>query len=390
MRKILFFWIILLASFTSIVYAEIETHGIIFDTNASQTSGAGVKVSFEQNTTIYSFAKHPRDAGTWCSILDLSNSSLVYLGTWSNNQCENISVRVYTDRYYYFLSNASGSWVRQYKPGVTLPIDSGIINWTKAYNINGEADGHLMSITNITYGLAPNTPVSVLTTIFNHSVNLTSDQGTKPCGYNTSSEYTLCGPTEDGTPTIRFSTFGSASCKLWNSTGNWSTLDSIGVPDCSTTGQSSHVCTMSEALSNGSQMLYLSCKSGSLEVNDFSYYLSNKFTINITAPIRTSQAHANDAIELGITSSAVWPGALIYTSQPVYIRLKNNTQSFATFDKVAIFGNQRWAFNYRINGEQSIGTFYNITPVFYYWEGGNLSFKQVVSRVSTLINSTKN
>jgi hypothetical protein len=151
-----------------------------------------------------------------------------------------------------------------------------------------------------------------------------------------------------------------------------------------------HICTLADPLTNGTTTLYFSCKSGLLEIYDFNVYSANKVNITVLPQISSSQIHANDAIELGITSSAIWPGALIYTSQPVYIRIKNNTQSFATFDKVAVFGNQRWAFNYRINGEQSIGAFYNITPVFYYWEGGNLSFKQVTSRVSTLINSTKN
>jgi hypothetical protein len=233
--------------------------------------------------------------------------------------------------------------------------------------------------------------ISVANTFSNCSINFTSD-GSQSCGYNTSGNYALCGPTQDGTPTIRFNTSGSASCKLWNEAKNWTTLNNQGVSDCTTTGGSSHVCTLSDALSNGTQTLYISCKSGNDEINDFSYYPSNKFNISILAPVSSSQSIANEAIELGITKSSIWPGALIYTFQPVYIRTKNNSQAYAVFDKVALYGNQRWAFNYRINGEASVnsnGQFYNISPVFYFWEGVNLSYYAVSSQVTSIINTTK-
>jgi hypothetical protein len=240
-------------------------------------------------------------------------------------------------------------------------------------------------------GINTDTLSVVYDSYLNHSINLTSDGG-QSCGYNTSSKYAFCGPTQDGTPSIRFNTYGNASCKIWNESKNWTTLNNQGVADCSTTGTTSHICTYPEALPNSTNTIYISCKAGSIEITNFNLYPSNKFNVSIISPLSSSQSHANDAIELGITKSKIWPGALIYTYQPVYIRTKNNNQSFGTFDKVAMYGNQRWAFNYRITNENSVnsnGQFYNISPIFYFWEASNLSFLEVSSQVTWLINTTK-
>lgn len=218
-------------------------------------------------------------------------------------------------------------------------------------------------------------------------LNFTSDGG-QLCGYNsTSGSSKVCGPTEDATPTFRLSTSISYTCKIWNESKNWTTLNNMGVPDCATTGANNHVCTYPEPLKTGNNTLYFPCKTGSTEIN--SYSSLHTFNISIQSPIRTSQDYANDAIDLGITKSSIWPGALVYTFQPVYIRIRNGSQAYGTFDKVAVYGSQRWAFNYKIDNESFITPFYNISPVFYFWQAANLSYWNTTYSVANFINSTK-
>lgn len=106
----------------------------------------------------------------------------------------------------------------------------------------------------------------------------------------------------------------------------------------------------------------------------------------IASPANQSENSARTAIQNGIISSI--PSATIYTDQQIYVRYLNGTQMLGTFDKVAVYGNQRWAFN-AIFGSDSFTNMMNITPSFYVWEGNSsLSDGQIQVRVETLINST--
>lgn len=101
-----------------------------------------------------------------------------------------------------------------------------------------------------------------------------------------------------------------------------------------------------------------------------------------------TESEGRAAIETGITN-ALGAGAAVYTDQQIYIRYLNGTQSLGTFDKVASYGSQRWAFNYVTDGESftninSLGTTVNI------WENQSLTTTQITNQVETFINSTKN
>ena len=99
-----------------------------------------------------------------------------------------------------------------------------------------------------------------------------------------------------------------------------------------------------------------------------------------------SELEARTAIETGITN-ALGSGVSVYTDQQIYIRYFNGTQSLGTFDKFAIYGDQRWAFNYVTENESfthmnSIGTTVNI------WENQSLTTEQITNQVELQINTT--
>ena len=101
-----------------------------------------------------------------------------------------------------------------------------------------------------------------------------------------------------------------------------------------------------------------------------------------------SESDARSAIIQGIQQSSIEPSPLTYTDMQIYVRTSNNTQNLGTFDKVAIYGNQRWAFNYVTSGESftnltSLGQTLNI------WENQSLTSSEIITHVSTLINATK-
>jgi hypothetical protein len=93
------------------------------------------------------------------------------------------------------------------------------------------------------------------------------------------------------------------------------------------------------------------------------------------------------AILAGLDSSLIGGAYANYSDQQVSIRLADGTQQGPVrFDYFIVSGNKRYAFNYDPNA--SFPMFYNITPVFYVWQGFNLTATQIAGNVSALINST--
>ncbi len=218
-------------------------------------------------------------------------------------------------------------------------------------------------------------------TFSNYSINFTSEGG-QNCGYGTLGQYVACGPTDEETPTFKFKTQGYATCKLWNESLNYTSLNNKNISDCATTGYYDHVCTFPSPLLEATHTLYISCKnSDNTQLNNFSLSPSNSFniTINVSAAI-------DGAITEGITNSVVWPGATLYTNQQVYLRNLNNQQVLGRVDKVVVYGNQRWLINY----DSSTLNLFNLTPVVYSLEMANITTIQIKSRVAQFINLTKN
>ena len=94
-----------------------------------------------------------------------------------------------------------------------------------------------------------------------------------------------------------------------------------------------------------------------------------------------------NAIESGIQDSLT-SGYTIYTDQWIYVRLANGSQKMDRFDTVAVYGSQRWAFNY-LTGTDAYANLFNVTPIFYVWEDQSLYIPQIKSQVSAFINGTK-
>jgi len=101
-----------------------------------------------------------------------------------------------------------------------------------------------------------------------------------------------------------------------------------------------------------------------------------------------NEANGNTAIVQGIRQSVLGTGADIYTDQQIAIRYSNGTQILVSFDKVALSGNQTWAFNYITDGESWSGMS-NLSTTVYIWERESLTTVQIRAEVESAINSTK-
>ena len=191
--------------------------------------------------------------------------------------------------------------------------------------------------------------------------------------------------TNDTTPTFNITTDINADCAIADVNLNYTAMtDGNAARNCTPTGSTGHICTLqpSDALIlNETDYTYIGCKDSD----------GNENTTSTSRPLEISilkvEVQGKDAILEGITGAI--PSAVIYSDQQVYVRTIDNNQALATFDKVAIYGSQRWAFNYLTAGESSIGTFYNLTPAFYFLEMTNLASNIITDHVGELINSTK-
>ena len=114
----------------------------------------------------------------------------------------------------------------------------------------------------------------------------------------------------------------------------------------------------------------------------------NSSWTNSTALELWGESVALAAIESGILS-ALGAGYYLYNDIQVYVRLANTNQRLGTFDRVAAYGSQRWAFNYIDNGESKTELF-NITSVLYVWENQGLNTTEISEQVSSFINKTRN
>jgi hypothetical protein len=100
-----------------------------------------------------------------------------------------------------------------------------------------------------------------------------------------------------------------------------------------------------------------------------------------------SESAGRTAIEQGIANALT--GVTILTDQQIYIRYANTTQRLGTFDKFAISGGQRWAFNY-VTGADTFtnmaSTFNNTVNIL---EIANTTTTNITSQVESFIDSTK-
>jgi len=105
-----------------------------------------------------------------------------------------------------------------------------------------------------------------------------------------------------------------------------------------------------------------------------------------------NESSGRAAIIAGVDASEVAGSYTAYTDKQAYIRLANGSQYKGTFDKYIAYSSggtyKRWAFNYDENSSSGFPTFFNITPVFYFWQNYNMTYDQIKWNVSAYINNT--
>jgi hypothetical protein len=197
--------------------------------------------------------------------------------------------------------------------------------------------------------------------------NFTSDGG-EICGNGIT-----CGPTLDTTPTFKITTDETADCRISDTNDNYATMNSSR--DCSTTGATSHTCTVTtqDALGSGLDDVYFACKDGS----------GNENTTGVKIDISNSQGAIREAID------KLLPSATVRTNQQVYIRYVNNTQRFGTFDNVASLDGKRWLFNH-ITGSDTFTNIGSIGTTINVWENNTvMSYAELENAAEDFINSTR-
>jgi len=185
--------------------------------------------------------------------------------------------------------------------------------------------------------------------------------------------------TDDTTPTFKFNTSAYTFCRISDMNINYTTMSNSR--DCSS-GQnySGHTCTLTaqDALVDYNTSVYISC----------SYNESTNATTSLYMLISSLETpNSTEAIMQGIENSVIGSGATIYSNQKVYLRALNGSVFTNTVDKVAVYGNQRWIFNYE--NTTALGGLFNITSVVYSLDMKNMTVKAIRSNVTALINSIK-
>ena len=192
--------------------------------------------------------------------------------------------------------------------------------------------------------------------------------------------------TNDTTPTFNITTNEAAVCAIADVNLNYTAMVSEdSLRNCTPTGGTQHFCTLqpSDALIlNETDYVYVGCKDSSGNGNK----TSSSGPLEIS--LQQVEVHSEEAIQAGIEASVIWPGAAVHTNQQVYLRSSNNNQLRGTFDKLAVSGSQRWAFNYITSVESFINGLFNITPAFYAAEYEKMTFQQINGSVRAFINST--
>jgi hypothetical protein len=267
-----------------------------------------------------------------------------------------------------------------------IPADMGI----NTIRVDVAGNTSMNYTVNITQALS--NVVLMATGIYDSIINSSGSGLLVTSGYNCTS----CNPpfgsmtspylTSDTTPTFRFQTTRNgtntnANCRIGTTDVNYSTMGASR--QCmGGDGLSWHICTLTsqDALPPESGTVYIACQNSA---DGTESARSSSGALPITGVASTPEA----GIDYGVHQSKVWPGATVYTNQQVYLRDTTHTPLLTTVDRVVVYGNQRWLFNY--DNTTTLGLF-NISPVVYSLEMANMTIVQVEANVTAFINSTKN
>ncbi len=140
--------------------------------------------------------------------------------------------------------------------------------------------------------------------------------------------------------------------------------------------------------------IFSKIETGGANPNNYRVYASSEAADPAQRPVLVikyfvsgaNETAGDDAITQGILNAL--PVAAIHPEQQAYIRSSSGTQQLGRFDQIAVFNNQRWAFNYITSGE-SFMNMNNISTNFYTLELIDLFSNDITTQVSAFINATK-
>ncbi len=226
--------------------------------------------------------------------------------------------------------------------------------------------------------------VSIQINIIQSTYNVTSASGN---GSVWRVDTSMTVNTTTPTPTMKFSTTSAGNCSL--GLNNWNYTHMVAADsttNCGTVNTTEFNCTLpaTQALSGGAQSVYVACIDTVLGETGNT---STSGALSITLLSEGVEALARAIIEAA--GNAILGNPTIYTDQQIYVRRLNGSQQLATFDKVFVSGQQRWAFNY-LTGSDAYQSMGNLTPVLYSYETTNISTPQLQSEIEALITSTRN
>src|SRR3989344_432620 len=163
--------------------------------------------------------------------------------------------------------------------------------------------------------------------------------------------------TSDTTPTFRLNTDVSANCRVDDANLTYNQMTQAF--DCSTTGGTSHMCSLnvSNQLVTSPDYVYVACSL----VGDS----SASFTAELQMDITGIEESTDTAIDMGINHSTAWPNVTVYKDHPVSLRNLANQQFSGTVDRIVFYNNQRWIINYNPDNETAAGLTFNISPLIY-------------------------
>jgi len=186
--------------------------------------------------------------------------------------------------------------------------------------------------------------------------------------------------TDDATPTFTFSTTTSQQCRIGDQNINYTAMgDSRNCTSDQSTQVTTCTLTAQDGIVDYNTTIYISCNTN--EANNASIALPMLIS-SLDTP------NSSEAIQQGIENSVIGgTGVTVYTNQKVYLRMLNGSTFTNTVDKVAVYGNQRWIFNYE--NMTALDGMFNLSPVVYSLNMKNMSVKAIRANVTAFINATK-
>ena len=365
--------ILALLILTTNTYAYTETVPFVFTSQgtAAETEGGCIKLYW--NVTINSISKAQGDTSTTVYVTTAGRVSNLTYANFSGNTAYvnytllNTNGASGTEYCFYVWSGGSVATIYGKNPGATFPqsTTSGAFDWISGIMNDAIVSTAFLGIYNITFSNV---------TFTNIITNATCTSCIPP-------DNTPPYETDDTTPTFNIITNVASDCRIGNSNITYTAMGSTR--NCTHgDSQSNHTCTLSvsDAIVTSNSSIYVTCNST----------LNVDVSINLSMFISSLEESPDlEAIQQGIENSIAWPGATVYTNQMMYLRAVNNSQIVWTIDKVVVYGNQRWLFNFANNSE-TVPNLFNISPIVYVLSmNDTITLSEVRSRVTELINNTR-